>query len=334
MAIDKTRADIINDALTYLGVKAADEEAQDSDVAFAASSLNDLVKVYQADGAHLWNRRDFTLFLKPAQIKYTLGTQDLILSSGLDVDPDDLDHSTDVFTASALESATLIDTATIELPVSVTVTCDDDSDILVDDYIALQISTGWFWSQVKALTPPSTVLLTTEIPEALDAGTVVNWYTEMLTKPLRVPDARRQQGFAPNSSEIAMVQLGRISYLNLPNKNTSGTPVQFYYNPLIDNGELFIWPAPTNTDLYINGTYYRPIDVFDTSATAADFPDEWIAALKYNLAIHISSAYGGRALPPNLLERAGELLDKARRWDQGDAPTYFEYARGQGMGSP
>lgn len=331
MAIEKSRADIINFALTLLGVKAADEEAQDSDVALAAEGLNDLVKVYQSSGAHLWARRDFTLFLSPAQIKYTIGPQDLTLSSGVTADPDTLDHSSETYTASTLVNAVTAGTSTIELDTNVSVTCDADSDILVGDYIALlTTSDGWWWSTVKSIDPPN-VLLSTSIPEDLDAGTVANWYTEMLGKALRIPDARRQQGFPPTASEIEMVQLGRISYLNLPNKESSGTPVQFYYNPLIDVGEMFVWPAPTSNDQYLNGTYYRPISVFDNTASAADFPDEWVAALKYNLAVHMSSAYGGRPMPENLLMRATELYEMAKNWDQGDAPAYFEYAHGQGM---
>lgn len=331
MAIEKTRNDIVNFALTLLGVKAADEDAQDSDVALAAEGLDDLVKSYQATGAHLWNRRSATLFLTPGQIKYILGPQSQTLSTGGSVNQNNVDHATEVFTASNIVNAVLEGTSTFELPVNVSVTCEEDSDILLDDFIAFKTSTGWFWSKVKAIDPPN-ILIEDDFPEDLAADTIVNWYTENLYKPLRVPDARRQQGFSPNASEIEMVQMGRIDYLNLPNKETSGTPVQFYYNPLIDTGEIFVWPAPSSNDDYINFTAYRPIDVFDTSESAADFPDEWVAALKYKLALYLAPAFGGRVLPQALVEQGEELYQRAYLWDQGDAATYFTYGPGRGMG--
>lgn len=333
MAIEKTRTDIVDFALTLIGVKAADEDAQDSDVALATEGLDDLVKSYQATGSHLWNRRSFTLFLKAAQIKYTIGPQSQKLSSGNAVNQNNVDHATESYTASTLASAVSTSASIITLTdTNITITCDDDSDILIGDFIALLTSSGWWWSTVKAITLPANIQLSTTIPEDLAAGVVVNWYTDNLGKALRVPDARRQQGFAPISSEIEMEQMGRSDYLNLPNKNTSGTPVQFYYNPLIDDGEMFIWPAPTANDQYINGTYYRPIDVFDDADSAADFPNEWVAALKYNLAVHMAPAYGGREISQSVMLRAQELYNTAYSWDQGDAPSYFTFGKGRGFG--
>ena len=333
MSIQKTRNDIVNFSLTLIGVKAANEDAQDADLALAAEGLDDMVKMWQADGAHLWSRRSFTQFLKPAQIEYQIGDQALELSSGLPVDPDKLDHATETYENSTLAAEALTGAFTVVLDSSVAVTCDEDSPIQVNDYIVFQTaSDGWWWSQVKQLTPPSTVMLTTAIPSDLAEGTVTNWYTEMLGKALRVPDMRRQQGFPPTSSEIQMEQMGRIDYLNLPNKLSSGTPVQFYYNPQINSGQLFVWPAPTTNDLYLNGTYYRPLDVFDDADSAADFPNEWLAALKYNLAVHLSPAFGGREPAQTTVALAVSYLTQAKAWDQGDSPTYFEYAKGRGFG--
>jgi hypothetical protein len=329
MAIQKTRTDIVNFALDLLGVKAANEDAQDADMALGTKGLDDLVKSYQATGSHLWNRRTGYLFLYPAQYEYTIGPQTQQLSTGGDVDQNTLDHATEEYTESAMVNAVLVDTATLELPGTLNVTCDEDSVIFVGDFFGVMTSTGWWWSKVKVITPPD-ILLEDDFPEGLAAATDVVWYTTDMGKALRIPDMRREQGTGVNLTEIPMGQLARSEYLELPNKRSSGTPVQYYFNPQINTGEMFLWPVPSISDRRANFTFYKPIAVFDNSASAADFPDEWIAALKYNLAVYLAPAFGGRPIAPETMMMAEKLYQTAYTWDQGDSATYFTYGDGRG----
>ena len=147
-----------------------------------------------------------------------------------------------------------------------------------------------------------------------------------------MPDARREQGSGVNAQEIEMIQMGRIDYLNLPNKNTSGTPVQFYYDPKIDFGTMFIWPAPTSTDDLMRFTYYRPLEVFADSEDAPDFPNEWIEALVYNLAVRLAPRFGtSLAEIQDVTAIAVALHQNALDWDQDDASVFFQYSRGRGQ---
>ena len=60
-----------------------------------------------------------------------------------------------------------------------------------------------------------------------------------------------------------MIQMARIDYLNLPNKDNQGTPVQFWYDPdKKDSGLLRLWPTPSSNNTLINFTYYKPLEVF------------------------------------------------------------------------
>jgi hypothetical protein len=329
MAIQKTRTDIVNFALTILGVKAANEETQDADMALATEGLDDLVKSYQATGSHLWSRRSGTLFLTPAQRKYTIGPQTQLLSTGGAVNQNTLDHATEEYTESTIVNAVLTGVSTVELPGTLNVTCDEDSVIKVGDFFGAMTSTGWWWTKIKTIEPPN-VMFENPILEDLAAATDVVWYTLDIGKALRIPEARRVQGTGVNENEVPMNQLARSDYMDLPNKRSAGTPVQYYYNPQISTGELFLWPVSGILDRLVNFTFYRPISVFDNSASAADFPDEWIAALKYNLAIHMAPAYGGRQISPDTTMRAKELYNTAYVWDQGDAATNFTYGDGRG----
>ena len=93
---------------------------------------------------------------------------------------------------------------------------------------------------------------------------------------------------------------------------------------------LIAWPAPTSVDTLIRGTYYRPLDVFDDAADSPDFPDEWIEALKYHLAVRMAPRFG-QPVPTEVAVLAIRLYEDALEWDQGDASIFFQYGFGRGQ---
>lgn len=303
MTLARTRNDIITSAMELIGAKAADESLAAADVQTASKALDKLVKKLQSKGAHLWSERTFTLFLQPAQIEYQFGGTNT-------------DEATESFTETTLSA----DAAAAATTVSLT----SSTGLLAGDRIGIKLDDGTLhWTTIKNL---SALSLTTAMPSLATSGNAVYFYTTKIGKILRIPDARRVQ----SSNQIEMVQMGRIDYLNLPNKTTSGTPVQFYYQPLIDTGKLFIWPAPTSTDTYLDCTGYFPLDVFDDSADAPDFPDEWLEALEYNLAVRLAPRFG-QPLSPEVAFIAESSLQDVLDWDQGDASVFIQAGRGRGM---
>jgi hypothetical protein len=303
MAVKKNRNDIIESALRKAGILAVGEEPSAEQTQAAAEDLDDMVKSWQATGAHLWSELEATLFVQPGQIKYQLGG-------------DTTDHATEEYTETTLSVASVTNDNTVTLT--------NDSDLLVDDTIGITLDTGdIFWTTVTEICPP---LLADLMPSDAAAGNSVYFYTTDITKPLRVPDARRRQ----SSQDIEMIKLGRIDYLNLPNKNSSGTPTQFYYKPNISSGQLFLWPSPTSSTTTIKFTYFRPLRVFSDADDEMDLPNEWVEAIKYNLAVRQAVEYG---LNPNRLsvELAGVLYNNAYEWDQDDGDMELEFAYGRGQ---
>ena len=91
--------------------------------------------------------------------------------------------------------------------------------------------------------------------------------------------------------------------------NTTGTPVQVYYQPKATSGTLRLWPIPdaefaTNNTIEI--TYQRPFEEFDASTDEPDFPSYWTRALIYGLSAELAPEYG---LP---LQDRGYLEKKAQ----------------------
>ena len=77
--------------------------------------------------------------------------------------------------------------------------------------------------------------------------------------------------------------------------NTTGTPVQIYYQPLSTLGKIRLWPIPDTTFATGNTielTYQRPFEEFDTATDEPDFPSYWTRAIIYGLSAELGPEYG------------------------------------------
>ena len=142
-----------------------------------------------------------------------------------------------------------------------------------------------------------------------------------IPKPLKIPDARRRT----RGQDIELTRLGRRDYLNLPNKATRGIPVQFYYDPKIDHGLLYLWPTPDSSTTEILFSYAAPLDVFAAAGSEPDFPDEWVEALTYNLAVRLSPLFGGGQLNIEVAQLATQGKKDLMDWDQESADVTFRF---------
>ena len=114
-----------------------------------------------------------------------------------------------------------------------------------------------------------------------------------IPKPLKVFQAWNRNN--TSHIDIPMRILTKQEYNMLGNKETAGNPIQIYYNPLLDYGELNLFPTPSATDVAtakIVFVYQRPFEDFLISGNTPDFPQEWLEALKYGLAVRLAPEYG------------------------------------------
>lgn len=112
--------------------------------------------------------------------------------------------------------------------------------------------------------------------------------------PLYIYDIQMQVGPTPYKSNIPMNQYA-VTDFNLLPPNSTGTPVNYMYQPKVNTGTLSIWPTPDASVPPASRmvvTYQRPFDVFDAPSNDADFPQEWGNALIYGLALSLSDEFG------------------------------------------
>lgn len=134
-------------------------------------------------------------------------------------------------------------------------------------------------------------------------------YTLSTPKPLKIYQAWNHNTIS--NVDIPMRLITKEEYNRLGNKTSSGTPIQFYYNPQRDSGVLSIFPVPTATEVAqqeIELVYQAPFEDFDTSINTPDFPQEWYDAVTYGLATRLAPEYGVPAATRKLLWQEMTLI--------------------------
>ncbi len=125
-----------------------------------------------------------------------------------------------------------------------------------------------------------------------------------------------------SSTRIPMEVVADYDYNQLPS-SSSGVPIQLSYQQKMNVGTIKLWPTPDSysaSNVTILLVYLRPIEYFNTSTDTADFPEEWVSALIYNLAVRMAPEYG---IP---LEDRKLLLSEAEKYLKAAEDTAFEDA--------
>lgn len=146
-----------------------------------------------------------------------------------------------------------------------------------------------------------------------------------IPKPLKVIQAWNRDN--TSKVDIPMRILTKQEYNILGNKTTSGNPIQMYYQPMLNYGDLYVFPTPatvdaTNNKVYI--VYQRPFEDFLVTGDNPDFPQEWLDALKYGLAARLAAEYGLSTEQRMLLQKeAKEVKDLALSFGTEEGSLYL-----------
>lgn len=138
-------------------------------------------------------------------------------------------------------------------------------------------------------------------------------YTLSPVRPLRILSARFRE--TATSNEIPMTEMMRDEYDELPNKSTTGTPTQFYYDRQREAALFYIWPIlSAATAETVQFTYTREIEDMTSTSDTVDVPGEWWETVVYGLAARLIETYGLQN--PNVTQRAEMLYFDALAFDR------------------
>jgi hypothetical protein len=226
-----------------------------------------MIKHWQARGIMLWKSKELYVFLANEAQSYDLGpTGDHATLSFV---------KTEVATAASSGASTLI--------------VDSITGISDADAIGVELDDGTLqWTTVNGSPSGSTITLTTALTDDVSVDANVFTYTTIINRPLFITEARLHQD---SGVEITLEVASRNKYKHMSTKDTEGKASMVYYDPLTTNGKLYVWPTPDTVKDYLVLTARMPVEDFDAAANDADFPQEWLLPLAYNLAVLIAPKF-------------------------------------------
>lgn len=313
---------VINDALAQVG--AFDIESGGTptaaQTAMALRMANYLVKTWSTRGMQLWERRWGVIFPQLNQATFILGNpgpagDHATLSTPMDSN----------FIQTTLASNASGTTADLTSIVSQLNTVGSPGVTVANGFnIGIELDNGTVqWTTVNGAPVGNVVTLTAALTDSASAGNYVYCYETKLIRPLRVTEAFVRQLNGNNDTPCRI--MSRQEYNMFGQKSSAGTPVQLYYDPQSNTGNLYIYPVFQNVQQVLFIQFEKPIDDFATVSDDFDMPQEWAEALMWNMAWRMCPAY---QVPTSQAKEIKELAlftyETIDGWDQEIASVQMQ----------
>jgi len=293
------RDEIIEGAARKIQAIRAGASMSDKMRADFAQALNAMVKRWMSSGIHVWKVTEATLF--PA-----INTAEYALSNA-------------VTSAHATESFVDTQMATAAASGASTLTVDDDAGFANADNIGITLDDGTMqWTTINGVPAANVITLTDNTTDTVAVDNRIYGYTNKIVRPLKITDARRHDPV--NVIDTPLTIISRFEYQWQPEKLSTGEINQFYYDPQLGTGKLFLWQVITAVGDLVKFTWHKPIEDFDSAGDNPDLPQEWIDTLIFNLAVVMAPEF---EVPRNVMEgeygvgaQADKYLDQLTGYDR------------------
>ena len=144
-------------------------------------------------------------------------------------------------------------------------------------------------------------------------------------KPTDILDVYRAE--TASDTWVELIRLSRNDFNTLSDHDTTGTPVNFYYNNDKDEGTLSIWPI-ADSNFIANSTLKvlltKPFDDMTSANHDLAFPQEWELAIVYGLAVILAPEYGVSISDRKMLRAEAEIeKQRVMDWDMEHTSVFF-----------
>jgi hypothetical protein len=298
-----TKTNIIARAFQLINVYDLNSTIDSDDYSYASDALNLMLKSWEAEGIHLWKRRQATLFPALNQYQYQLGSV-----SGAD-------NVANTYVATTV--------ATAVTNASSTVIVNSVTGMAIGNFVGLELDDGTRqWGTISNIVSKTlTVSFTTTTTAAVNNTVIV--YSAKINRPLKFIRATTID-LNNSNAEVTLQDLNFDDYFDLPVKNSPGRPVNYYYDYVLNNGlsytgSVFLYPQPNDVSVLLNFTYYDSIQDMINNTDNADLPQEWLKTIVWNLACDLATAYGKLTELQQLAPAADKLKLMLERFDNDDS---------------
>lgn len=267
---NKTRDEICKRALRLIGKLDPNVTPPAHDINTTAEALNGLLKSWNNTiiGFQLFTQKHATLFLNRTKTDYVLGPTG--------------DYCTASYTEVALQSAANAGALKIVLPVG---------SATINQYAGVFTASGDIqWGSLTATQSPSgTVQLSASLTSSATVSNPVFLFTSKIEKPVDIITAYLRD---QNGDDTTMAEYERHRWADLYDKDRSGEPSGWMFEPSLLTGKLYLNYKPDDALEKVRLVYRRVFEDFDSMNDNPDVPPEVIRALEWNLASEIGPEYG------------------------------------------
>lgn len=198
--------------------------------------------------------------------------------------------------------------------------------------------TGWQNQGLQLWSKKSTTLTLVQSKSSYTFGSFAGADIN-LPKALRLYNVMLRETTSSTSITDTPIEiLPEKDYQRLSNKFVDGRPTSCWYDPRYELGANF--GASTLGIIYIYQpaaaqfagqqlviSYQRPWNDFNAITDLIDFPQEWLEAVKYNLAVRLAPVYGQPMLEYDRMKKlADDILLEAQGGDKEDTSIYIQPA--------
>ena len=126
----------------------------------------------------------------------------------------------------------------------------------------------------------------------IDEGTVsLVSGTAQYTLPTDTVDLLEQvirTGSGSTQQDLTINRISVSTYASIPNKTTTGRPIQFWIERLVDAPRINVWPVPDSNNYTFKYWRMRRIEDAGRGVQTADMPFRFLPCLVAGLAYHIA----------------------------------------------
>jgi hypothetical protein len=126
----------------------------------------------------------------------------------------------------------------------------------------------------------------------IDEGTVsLVSGTAQYTLPSDTVDLLEQvirTGSGSTQQDLTINRISVSTYASIPNKTTTGRPIQFWIERLVDAPRINVWPVPDSNNYTFKYWRMRRIEDAGAGVQTADMPFRFLPCLVAGLAYHIA----------------------------------------------
>lgn len=282
----RTAAQIIQSAYEDLGVVQPGGTVAAADSTMALARLNMLAKQWQgnsdmAPGMKVWTRQRITLFLAKGQQTYLVGPASTDARAATQ-------YGRTTISASEASGQTVLsitsNTDTTTFP-GTTVT------MTASDFIGIELDDGTIhWSTISG-TPSTTATIAVALTGDAGVGNYVWWFTARAQRFPEIESAVLRYSTLTDSALSIYTDVQEYDY-GVVDKYADGAPTALLIEPIRIATRVTLDSQPTDVTSQIVLTVLYPSEDYDATTDDIAFPQEWYAALSWELAFRLSPSVG------------------------------------------